>query len=66
MSLCFLVLIEILQKAVESVLADESFKFPSPLAAKAPLAAQKLAALFGTNLISEFAERLVQYPDAYF
>ena len=59
--MCFFVLVEILQKAVESVLADESFKLPSPLAANALLAAQKLAALFGTNqqLISEFAERLV-------
>ena len=61
MTLCFLVLVEILQKIVESVLADESFKLPSPLAANALLAAEKLAALFGTNqlLILEFAERLV-------
>ena len=35
----FLVLVEILQTAVESVLADESFKLPSPLAANALLAA---------------------------
>ena len=51
---------ELLQKAVESVLADESFKLPSPLAADA-LSTQKLAASFGTNqqLISKFADKLV-------
>ena len=58
MSVCFFVLVEILQKAVESVFADESFKLPSPVAANA---LQKLAALFVTHrqLISEFVERLV-------
>ena len=46
---------------MESVIADESFKLPSLLAASTLLAAEKLAALCGTNqlLISEFAERLV-------
>ena len=61
MSVCLFVCAELLQKAVESVLADESFKLPSPLAADALSTAQKLAASFGTNqqLISKFAEKLV-------
>ena len=61
MSVCLFVCAELLQKAVESVLADESFKLPSPIAADALSTAQKLAASFGTNqqLISKFAEKLV-------
>ena len=62
MSVCLFVCAELLQKAVESVLADESFKLPSPIAADALSTAQKLAASFGTNqqLISKFAEKLVR------
>ena len=44
MSVCLFVCAELLRKAVESVLADESFKLPSPLAADALSTAQKLAA----------------------